>query len=59
MRIALGQLLSTYDPQQNLERVADLARRGEDGADAGRAASSWDAGHTCVVVPTLGPWDPA
>ena len=28
MRIALGQLLSTYDPAENLRTVADLARRG-------------------------------
>ena len=34
MRIALGQILSSHDPQQNLERVRNLAERaGDDGAD--------------------------
>ncbi|MEV8158262.1 MULTISPECIES: carbon-nitrogen hydrolase family protein [Kocuria] len=64
MRIALGQLLSTYDPPQNLERVADLTRRaGEDSADLlvlpeatmfafGRALKD-------VAEPLDGPWGTA
>lgn len=64
MRIALGQLLSTYDPQQNLERVADLARRaGEDGADllVLPEATMFAFGRSLkdVAEPLDGPWGTA
>lgn len=64
MRIALGQLLSTYGPQQNLERVADLARRaGEDGADllVLPEATMFAFGRSLkdVAEPLDGPWGTA
>lgn len=61
MRIALGQLLSTYDPAENLRAVADLARRaGEDGADllVLPEATMFAFGRrlTNVAEPLDGPW---
>ncbi|CAL8896050.1 hydrolase [Kocuria varians] len=61
MRIALGQLLSTYDPQQNLDRVRDLARRaGEDGAELlvlpEATMVAFGRGLQGVAEPLDGPW---
>ena len=61
MRIALGQLLSTYDPGENLRAVADLARRaGEDGADllVMPEATMFAFGRSLkgVAEPLDGPW---
>ncbi|KIC70414.1 carbon-nitrogen hydrolase family protein [Kocuria rhizophila] len=61
MRIALGQLLSTYDPGENLREVADLARRaGEDGADllVLPEATMFAFGRSLqgVAEPMDGPW---
>ena len=61
MRIALGQLLSTYDPAENLRAVADLARRaGKDGAGllVLPEATMFAFGRrlTNVAEPLDGPW---
>ncbi|MDO4918977.1 carbon-nitrogen hydrolase family protein [Kocuria sp.] len=61
MRIALGQLLSTYDPRENLRAVADLVRRaGEDGADLlvlpEATMVAFGRGLTGIAEPLDGPW---
>ena len=61
MRIALGQLLSSYDPQENLQSAADLARRaGEEGADLlvlpEATMFAFGRSLTDVAEPLDGPW---
>lgn len=61
MRIAIGQILSSHDPQENLEQVTEYAvRAGQDGADVLvlPEATMFAFGRSLknVAEPTDGPW---